>query len=325
MISKLAIWMMTAAVTAPGAIQVVQDTVRADRTYEAAGGGKLEGLGVCSVSETTVDCWDMDGKPNPALVEQVRAHFLTQPSDTLRLSYRKKNRLIAVRQSQRVSAYANPNLAATKIEQTFSINSEGENIQFYRCAADPKTKTVSIPFLVSLPNEAPVSLRTEKGAEVVSGGFGVQFRSFEGGPKLSTRGFGNSWPGSNTGAGPSWYLNLTWSQPATQNNEVQSLLQGLALEATDEKGEALRWVDSSGKPVSETAVQAEFNRMSLSGQYPTNPKFRQVMLLYVGGTGKDLRYQTNVDPKFVKSIRMWKSRSVAVELSGFPLDPVKQE
>lgn len=298
-----------------------EDVIRAVRRFQTAEGASMEGVGVCALGEISVECWDMDGKPNADLVEKVRAHYLTQPNDSIRLSYRKKNRLLVARHRRGTSGDSGISLnsrVSDLVDEAFSINQDKEALYFYRYVAAPKDKDATIPLTIYLPEEAPLRLKTEKGSRAQNTRNTAEFIGTEPGPKPSA-GTDMDGPGSPLARGASWILNLGWT---VESNTSDAPI--MSLQAKDAKGNFVFWVDERGKPVEESTAREYFVQMRQDRSQSRSLKLRPAMVsLTTSPTQGRLRCQTNIDPQYIKILQISQTRSQSIELSGFPLDPTR--
>src|SRR5262249_13369348 len=81
----------------------------------------------------------------------------------------------------------------------------------------------------------------------------------------------------------------------------------------------IRNVDKDGQPVPDG--QSEFGRPSLSLRGSRSSSTAQFNAKYA--TGDTLECTTNINPRYIKWIRVSGSRNIRVLITGFPLDPKK--
>jgi len=306
-----------AALAGMGAIQDASVHETVSKRY-SANGLTAEIMGVCHVREDEVSCWDVEGAPHSKL-EQLLKGALENGSQGNHSSFRygKKNRLIVVRTySNRAQGYIN-------VETSRKNNAGYSNVELRNLVEDlpgdvqsnistmplyferDQTETF-VDFSVRSSSGSPSSIEPKVGSKATLSGATIEIIKANKPDPNAYEPFGYARLGT-------WSFELKVTLPKDYGIEAQAY-------AMDAKGELIRFVDRSGKPISEEEARKQMARLN-----PNMPAgFMQPNAnVYVNlGSGDRVgMINTTIDPSKIKEIRITPTTSRRIRITGIPLDP----
>ncbi len=297
----------------------------ADRVWEGDNGLKVEGLGVCSIEPSNVDCWDMDGVHDASLSEQIRGYYMGSSNE---VSFRvgKKNRYLVYRKSY------NANIQAQSPDGQYMNSSEiygsgGPTVSWSRINPDTASKDASILFSINgLPGPKPVTVPFEKGKKGTFEGTELEIGEYK--PFKPAPGEQQQQPYYPMIANAKQWSIFVGFAPSDQQNSLSYGLLG-------KDGKPVAYVDRDGEPVSAVKFLSEtppgFNGY-YNGYNPgydfgpggrnTPPKYAAAVVTSNGPSVQGaFTLRTNVNPSRIGALTVSATHQMRVLVKGFPLDP----
>ena len=304
------------------------------KRYELAGGASVEVVGVCHLTDDSVECWDYDGAHDERLTEMVenslmngrRRISLGSRSRNLEFKYGKKNRYVVFRH-----VYGSQdNRLIVDTDRMNALNGESIDMDMGFLVEHEITKVMIYynvfgQYFDREATETFVQLTavTELDAEI-----GISFKE---GEQFSLNGgdFVLEEPKSAQ-VQSSKQLPLVWTASVKSIVETQGYyyVRGYAV---DKNGDRIRYIDQKGRPISareHEALIAELKAISddIRGSIASSTV---VGILGDGfrarppGESRNRSLRTGVDPKYIKEIRFTGYWSRRIRIVGIPLDPVE--
>lgn len=291
--------------------------------------GKVELMGVCSVSETEVKCWGPDRKPQQEVREMVLEAFKRNDHMSLPVTYGKKTRFAifkfthpsrSLAEGVVAESFGYPEEAWLDLGRSSSSNADAIRVSYHaatiRAPFDQKTGTVSASIFRTTPVSEP--LEVKEGASISYLGSTIKIvkivRS-----QLDPAVYGGS--GLDR-----WviYYSTTPELLSTQAWFAKNF-DGLDISAVDEAGNPI-YVDPeiletlsnptyqgglSRKPVTPKSIvfAAAFGPSHYHGQG------------HAPGTADILT--TNINPEKIRYVALTTSSSQTIKIGNIPLDPLK--
>ncbi|MFY9234741.1 MAG: hypothetical protein WAO58_09815 [Fimbriimonadaceae bacterium] len=287
--------------------QADRPTTRVKGRYQGENGFLIEGIGVCSATDSTVECWDMDGRLNPELTERVRANFIANRA-TIPLAFGRKNRFLAVRQS--VGSSASLRIEGANYQWSHTLSSNEERIELLLASVEPGDKEASI--LSTTFNEEPptsVDISLKKGARASALGF--EFEIGEVGlAKPKDAAPLRSWQPPE---GQRWRIVLG-------NLQVQPPYGSIRHELIAKDGSKIQYVDVKGNAIRDLKFindRGVANQSAGPGERQYHPSFVTPGTYVAAATA----LITNVNPSQVAKLRITLHKQMDILIYGFPLDP----
>lgn len=278
-------------------------------------GVRVQGLGVCEITPSTVSCWGMDGALDSSLTRDV-TEYVTSNNRYFSFAYGKKNRCLIVRRDGNRGVSLSGNRSTSVSNDGTLSRGDGSNVEILRISVDKQqTEGQIIATMYQLPGPDPVDIPFESGAKAEYAGIKLGFGSW----RAVSQGKDNPFVGGNDprSRGLKWEVIL--STEAGPNSPPAS---GLTFTLLDKEGRAIRYVNDKGEPVSDVQVLAE--RTPGAGQ-PYDPSFSKYPQALFFSSGPLLpgamAMATNVKPDKIGKIRVSSWRSLRVLIGGFPMDP----
>lgn len=278
--------------------------------------GTVEARGVCDVRPESVACWDMDGKPATDIVEAIRSHLGTNGQE-VQFRLGKKNRYLVLRRPQALQiSYQTGTNNSLSANSTYNSDPVTD---FVRLAADPSDATATLKAQATIQSNEDVSLPLREGTKMdiegrnVEVGAATKVVPVKGRPMID--------PYSNrTMLGDAWNVVIgLGGEPGYVSWAYTPL---------DASGAPIRYVDASGKPIAALkALALEPNLPAGNNGYSGNPlastaKPKAAVAVFQGyGAAPAFRATTNIDPKWIATLRIRASHTESMDLGPFPLDP----
>jgi hypothetical protein len=263
-------------------------------------GVRAEALGACEISESSVACWDMDGRPDKELLAEVKAALESSVRE-VEFAFRRKTRYLAIDLSgiRSVSYRAQARTDLSSAE--FKTNS---GIDLIRFTSGPSLLRTTVSALASVSGVPPVDVEFREGKVVTYEGVRLEI-----GPASDW----NPAPGEGSvfaypNQGRAWRIVFGEESNAGEWCPAAKF-QYQPLTAEDMP---IRYVDTEGNPISEVAVL---------GRHGSNAALPAVFFR----TGQQIQGAfsavTNVNPKNIAKLRIITWRELSFTLGPFPLDP----
>ena len=284
-------------------------------------GGEVEALGVCDVRPDAVSCWNMQGAPAVDLETSVRA-ALGNNEVSFRLG--KKNRLLVTQRPQRLQV----NYRADGNDYLYSNYSRsGEPMmEFLRYAAEPSATSVTLHLQTTVQSDKDFDVPFRKGGVAQ-----IEGDQLEIGDSVKILAGKDALPDPSNGYDGTQAADTDyWNVVLGVKREGEGYVQW-AYTPLDSAGEAIRYVDAQGRPISALkALALEPNLPSANG-YNGRRNFARTAgkakpkaaVAYFQGTGPApaFRATTNIDPGSIATLRIRPSHMQTADLGPFPLDP----
>lgn len=295
--------------------------------YRIEGGPAIEVEGVCRFDESSIACWDGEGKKDGELTKRVESGLTMSPgSNNLQIRYGMKNRILVVRTTSPTFTIGRGDRRSLNLttvgsdprygvggyvqlpEQTPNWTPGATQIRYEArlFAVDKSTRETQMRLMMSepLPKEAELKLAVNSRATLN----GCTFRVLSIAPADANR--------MMFGQTKAWTVKIEQTgQPSRPANYYPR---------TD-----MLYVDKFGKLVDQgTYLDWQQKRMATiqatPGSFPpSEERYRPVVLSVMGSSGgPNLQEITiNADPKSLGKIRMAGNYTRTIDVTGIPLDP----
>lgn len=305
-----------------GAVQFGANPIEVERVFKSDF-GSIELVGVCKATESTVNCWTPERKPFLDMETKVKKALGSRMMD---VQFCKKNRLAIFRMKlPPMNAQQPVRLWEGMSGNAFAISSNGGDynkprdfITGVEIHAEPAALTGHVS--TTITRSAPISdgLRLEAGQELVYQGFVY---------KVIQIVKSNLDPVVYGIANPRWTIVMS----AVKKGEVDPAPYAAGnWYAIDRDGLMVRGVDPEGKPV--FVDGDELQRIAMfhgSGQLKPGPDPRLFEAkvtpssqgYYGPRVGDQYALVTNIDPKYITSLRAQGGTWQTLTINGIPLDP----
>jgi hypothetical protein len=293
--------------------------VEVDRAYHG-NGVNVEGLGVCSITPDTVDCWNMDGVHDPGLTDRIRGFYTGGYNNEVSLKFGKKNRFLVV-QTHPNQGLQLMSRAGGYLNMAGNQGSMDGNFEWVRVEPEPTETSASIIAILSnLPGDPPVDVPFVKGQKQMVGNVELEIGAYQ--PWT-----GNSYPNfvyNGAYDGPQQQTQKQWAIAVGSSDAMQFSASFTAL---DRRGRTINFVDKNGKIITGLQYLEEqqkhprpgFGPGIYPGPYPMNGTAN---VQFMGGNiGGAFSLVTNIEPSQIGSLRVTTNRQLRVLIKGFPMDP----
>lgn len=274
---------------------------------------QIDVLGVAEITTTSVAAWNMDGKPDSGLADQVKAVALGGYND-VSFKFGKKNRILVVR--SKGNNYPSFMQGPNRYVNGWQSSSDGNgNVQYLRITAEPTESTVDIFASLEAPTPAPIEVKFVMN-QPVKGAWG----EFEVNSYKETKPQPNTYPyfnGFHSGVATAPGKPVRWWNIVISTRNLQEGLLVGNVEAYDGRGDLIRYVDQKNRIVTSAEWVA-----SLTNSSSESSKFLRSNITRNGyGDPIASTITTNIDPKQIKSLKIYASKQIRVKFAGIPLDP----
>lgn len=263
-------------------------------------GCEIQGLGVCTISESKATCWDMAGNGSESLAAEVQSllrdnHFL------IAVEPGAKNRYLIARTFSHGSYVS----FQTRGPGALSLGRSGDADWYFIHKTPPSTQSsVSITAWISTLRN-PVILPFHEGGNVTVSGQEVVYGLVrKASSKETTR---------MPSGGPLWKITLG-------GNLDDSELHYPSFGAEDSRGQPIRFVDARGTPVSSDHLPRKSKGGAPRSELSSVPAEVQSHMGTSTMQGA-FSLMTNIDPKWIKFLEIKITDRHPVVIGEFPLDP----
>ena len=233
----------------------------------------------------------------------------------------KKNRLLVTQRSQSLQVTYRAD-GTDNLYPNYSRGGEPQ-MEFLRYAAEPSATSVTLHAQTTVQSDKNIDVPFRKGAtEQIEGdrleiGDSVKAFANKAAPPNPNNGFNGNQPSDSE------YWNVVLG---VKRKEAEGYVQW-AYTPLDSAGEAIRYVDEHGRPI--TALKA----LALEPNLPATNGYNngrtlgkakpKAAIAFFQGTGSTpaFRATTNIDPKSIATLRIRPSHLQTADLGPFPLDP----
>ena len=320
------------------AVQGFQVTSRAaqfetvQKRYELDGGASVEVVGVCHLTEDSVECWDYDGAHDERLTEMVENSLMNgrhrvslgYRSRNLEFRYGKKNRYIVVRHvygsqdnqlgivTDRMNAL---NGESTDMDMGFLVEHEITKVMIYYNVFgqyfDREATETHIRLMASTKLDEEIGIVFKEGEQFSLNG--VDFVLEE--PKRPQVQANEQLP-------------FVWTASVKSIVETQGYyyVRGYAV---DKNGDRIRYIDQKGRPISAREYEALIAELKAISDDIRGSIASSAVVGFLGdgfrarpaGESRNRSLRTGVDPKYIKEVRFTGTWSRRIRIVGIPLDP----
>ena len=284
--------------------------------YVAANGSVVEIVGVCYVTEASVECWDGQGKPHLRLTEAIENSLKSgQYGSTVSLKYGKKNRFVVVRTMQPQGSsnlYIDTNRRNGSSGSSFDLRSMVDDIssniyldyKVLRLYFDHDATETFVEFTENVNLNARISISFKEGEE-----FSVNGISYVIGKPTKTQapGFGRPATGWTASVGSHGKASRTFRYSG---------------QAIGEDGEVIQYIDENGRPISREEHETRMRRAMPSGSPMPSYGTAGYVSVNLSDDGRSGSIVTGVDPKYIKEVRITPTWVRRIRIEGIPLDPI---
>jgi hypothetical protein len=277
----------------------VPPEIRVTEVMDRPGFQMIRVLGVCDITASGANCWDMKGNPFKSLSERITAYYLVQSGSTITVRPGAKNRWVAVeRTDQNQSKMQFYSYASGHHEGSVSGWRNGSTLEWVRIdsIAEDATGQLEIQYSKELPS-ADLDVKVGAMAEFLDGHIAVKSIQQQKSAELESIGFPSPMGGK-------YRIGLRLSGRARSS----SGFWGITL--LDRDGKQIFAVDRDGKP---TPTLGFGGNRYLSA----NPSLSRVDTDHADLT-------MNVNPKYVSRLRFSQREIQKVIFENIPLDPVSK-
>lgn len=269
-------------------------------SWEGRAGQKLEVAGVCSISESNLECWSPHGKSDPDLSLLMRRLLSAKDAPNVPFRYGCKTRYLILRTVGDFSTISE-SPAGTTLTQITLPDDRGAHYQMVRVSPGDGDTETSVRCRISKP-DLDLDLRCRAGAKGEIGGMAVLV-----GPigKLDPE---DAAPMAVTGVPSAW-----WSIRVSTTSGDSTACH-YTLTPLDSARRPIRFVDPSGKPV-------KSDPKSAAGAVPPGVvAFTWWWLPGVDGVPNAADWYSCANPAYIAYLKVTKLEYQPIMLEHIPLD-----
>lgn len=264
----------------------------------------LEPLGVCSIDEANVGCWDSQGAPKPDLEAEIRQRL--SQDRYLGFIPGGKNRYLILRQP---SGTIVRDVQSTGRENaSFWPKKDGDTYVVVRMLSLSGAKAASVSLRLGIATGSPVEMRLRQDESAVVDGMKITLGAPISAPFVPWSGYVLPWR---------FGIDRSETTPPSR-------LQFVAL---DRQGQPINYVDDYGRPVDNAKGDAMMKKMQEGTWDFSKPSLIYGAFFQDGGlapTQEGPWIYMNVDPKSIGKLQVRRVAFSRESYGPFPLDPASK-
>lgn len=293
-------------------------------SYEGEG-GKIDLLGVCSITPDKAECWDGQGAMAPALSRTVAGLCQSNTGNDMQFKFGRKNRVVVFRSTFQLNngfSMSDGNYA----QGVYWMSNSESPMSGIRVATAMDEKTTSLLATVNiapLQVELPFKLGEKTNSDLGPIEFGpAKPADAPTNPYNNGMYYNGMGPGGQSMPGKYWSVVLGMD---TKENEYPQF----SYVAFDKDHKQIRYVDLKGEPISGLTFLAlggnpngQYNYpMASNGKPQPKPQCAMLSISQQASAVGAIKILMNVNPERVAYLQISKARQKRILFKDIPLDP----